>query len=90
MKVKAKSRTYDAVQWKKHGDHPDVLHLTLELYEKGNYEGTCNCEDSFSIHGLIETIDGLYLVCPGDWTVTGPYGQYVFKPHEFEQIYEEV
>lgn len=42
-------------------------------------------------HGWIETLEGGYIVCPGDWIVTGTVGErYPVKPDIFSSLYELV
>ena len=49
------------------------------------------CKDRFHDHGWIDTIKGGHNVCPGDWIITGPQGEYYpCKPDIFEQTYEPV
>lgn len=83
MKYRKKPVVVDAVQWWKHGDHPAVS-------PTGN-ERTRDCGRCLSSlpHGLINTLEGLLLVCPGDWIVTGVKGErYPCKPDIFEETYE--
>ena len=47
------------------------------------------CGKKFHIHGWIDTSEGGFNVCPGDWIITGGKGEkYPCKPDIFEQIYE--
>jgi hypothetical protein len=40
---------------------------------------------------MIETLEGVHLVTPGDWIITGVKGEhYPCKPDIFEATYEEV
>ena len=43
------------------------------------------------IHGFINTLEGMMLVSPGDWIITGVKGEhYPCKPDIFEATYERV
>jgi hypothetical protein len=47
------------------------------------------CNDIMHNHGWIDTIEGGHIVCPGDWVITGVYGErYPCKPKIFEATYE--
>lgn len=47
------------------------------------------CNRSMHDHGWIETLEGGYVVCPGDWIITGVMGEhYPCKPAVFEATYE--
>lgn len=49
------------------------------------------CGDSMRHHGWIKTLEGGYIVCPGDWILTGVHGEhYACKPDIFAKTYEEV
>lgn len=42
-------------------------------------------------HGFIDTLEGGFKVCPGDWIITGVKGEnYPCKPDIFDATYEEV
>lgn len=47
------------------------------------------CSRSMGEHGWIDTENGGYVVCPGDWIITGVKGErYPCKPDVFEATYE--
>jgi len=49
------------------------------------------CGDLFLLHGEIRTLEGVHIVCPGDYIVKGIEGEcYPVKPSIFEKTYEEV
>lgn len=49
------------------------------------------CGVTFHDHGWIDTLEGGYIVCPGDWIITGIKGEnYPCKPDIFAAIYAEV
>ena len=52
-------------------------------------ERTCKeCGRTFHFHGWIDTKEGGYIVCPGDWIITGE--KYPCKPDFFAKTYERV
>lgn len=56
-----------------------------------SHEGGCTCKECgnhFDLHATIKTLEGKYIVCPGDWIITGV--KYPCKPDIFEQTYEKV
>lgn len=55
-------------------------------------ESSCGyCGIRMHDHGWIDTIEGGYTVCPGDWIITGIKGErYPCKPDIFEATYEAV
>jgi len=77
----------EATQWLKAGDivrpyrHPFVPDAA-----------TCpGCGSQMHNHGWIETLEDGYIVCPGDWVITGVKGErYPCKPDIFAMTYEEV
>jgi hypothetical protein len=47
------------------------------------------CGRMFHDHGFIDTLEGGYQVCPGDWIITGVQGErYPCKPGIFAETYE--
>lgn len=86
-KFRKKPVVVEAVQWFKVGDHPKVK---IELW--GPPPPDCSiCGKSRGVHGLIETLEGFHIVCPGDWIITGIKGEhYPCKPDIFEATYEPV
>lgn len=100
MKFRKKPVIIDATQWFKHGDHPLV-----RVFEAPSWVGegpppaqmppNCrHCNEPPSFHGSIETLEsggGLFVVCPGDWIITGVKGEhYACKPDIFAATYEKV
>lgn len=50
-----------------------------------------SCWRTFHDHGFIDTLEGGYTVCPGDWIITGVKGErYPCKPDIFAETYEAV
>lgn len=50
-----------------------------------------HCGNIMHLHGWIDTLEGGYIVCPGDWIVTGVrFEKYPVKPYIFPLIYELV
>lgn len=58
----------------------------------GDSHDTCkNCANKMYQHGWIDTLEGGYIVCPGDFIVTGLISGYVTcKPEVFALEYERV
>lgn len=80
-KYRKKPVIVEAKQWFKHGDHPDVKEASFEHFMRGIP----------SDHGLIDTLEGVHIVTPGDWIITGVQGEkYPCKPDIFEETYEPV
>ena len=77
MKFRKKPVVIEANQWFKHGDHPAVLPTHTVDPDTGGRQA------------YIETLEGQYLVTPGDWIITGVKGEhYPCKPDIFEMTYE--
>jgi hypothetical protein len=57
---------------------------------RGN--GLCElCMEPMHLHGWVDTVKGGYVVCPGDWVVTGSDDGYeVLKPSTFHSKYTKV
>jgi len=50
-----------------------------------------HCGQTMHDHGLVETLEGGHIVCPGDWIITGVKGEhYPCKPDIFDVTYEQV
>jgi len=48
------------------------------------------CEQAFSKHGSVKTLEGNHIVCPGDMMIKGVAGEfYPCKPDIFNATYEE-
>jgi hypothetical protein len=78
MKFRKKPVVIDAVQWHKHGDHPDVMRTSYG--EIARLLGTSGCSPEtpfwdWSVMGVIKTLEGVHVVIPGDWIVTGVKGE---------------
>jgi hypothetical protein len=96
-----KAITIEAEQWFKNGDHSlDACHVPendgkiVRRYCKPYYTGefVCGmCGRKMFSHGWIDTLEGVHIVCPGDWIITGIKGEmYPCKPHIFAITYDEV
>jgi len=76
-KFTKKPVTIDAVQWFKDGDHPQV-----KIWDSGS---------QVYVRGMpyVKTLEGLMLVTPGDWIITGVKGEhYPCKPDIFAMSYD--
>jgi hypothetical protein len=78
----------DASIWITHGDHPQVEKFSLN----GEASAPCGqCGAAMHDHGIIPTLEGNHIVCPGDWIITGVKGEhYPCKPDIFKATYEPV
>ena len=48
-----------------------------------------HCGNVMQIHGLLDGLNGEEIICPGDYIVTDPKGNYyALKPERFETMYE--
>jgi hypothetical protein len=77
------------------GDHPAVEPIDTGDLAGGAEEDRCQvCNKLRSSHGHIPSPGKGrlgYIVCPGDWIITGTAGEhYPCKPDIFPDIYEEV
>lgn len=85
-KFRKKPVVIEATQWFKHGGHkaPTIPNARIV----GDYR--CEqCRKPLTLHGLIKTLEGEMMVCPGDWIITGIQGEhYPCKPDIFEATYE--
>lgn len=84
----------DAVQWRKHGDHPKVRRTSYD--EVSRLLGTSGCSReepywAWMAMGMLDTPEGLHAVIPGDWIIQGVMGEfYPCKPEIFEKTYERI
>jgi hypothetical protein len=104
MKYRKIPIVVDATQWFKNGDHPlDYAGVTDErektwegkvvrYYRSPDIYGYSFCKHCREImlkHGWIDTLEGGFIVCPGDWIVTGVRGEYYpVKNDIFAKTYE--
>ena len=96
-KYRKKPVVIDAHRWFKNGDHPGDLNLGSEgrivrYFRRPDIEGVEHCHIcgwTYHDHGWIDTLEGGYTVCPGDWIITGVKGEtYPCKPDIFALTYE--
>lgn len=90
-KYKKKPIVVEAVQWFEDGDHPEVKMIEMSRFDN-RQRGDRRCKRCDlvldGIHGEIETLEGVHIVCPGDFIITGVAGEhYPCKPDIFEQTY---
>ena len=90
MKYRKKPITVEASRWFKDGDLPEVVKFRERF--PGDLQNYCQrCQKNLDSHGWIETLEGGYVVCPGDWIITGIKNEkYPCKPDIFEATYELV
>jgi len=100
-KYRKKPIVVEATQWFKNGDHPEDNSginnwegkvVRFYRYPPTDGQVVCTkCGDVMRNHGRIYTLEGGYMVCPGDWIITGIKGEYYpCKPDIFEETYELV
>ena len=78
-----------ARKWQKDGDHDHVTSLPGELWGETHAERYCkHCGMNKCNHGMIKTLEGGHIVCPGDWIIKGVKGEYYpCKPDIFDMTY---
>ena len=88
MRFRKKPVVIDAEQWFKRGDNV----LVRPYRGDGVPPRMCpDCGKPLDEHGEIDTLEGVHIVCPGDWIITGVKGEhYPCKPDIFEATYEAV
>ena len=80
----------NAKQWHKDGDHVKVYPRYKSEEDVRGY-AQCLCGVVMFEHGLIYTLEGRHIVCPGDWIITGIKGEhYPCKPDIFKKTYDPV
>lgn len=100
MKYRKKPVVIDAELWKIHGDHPKVevynyrrsgvssLSLTVCAHCGSDIHMKMG-SSALHTHGWIDTLEGGYIVCPGDMIIEGVAGEYYpCKPDIFNLTYE--
>ena len=76
----------NAERWWQHGDHPEVKETGPFSHQGGSICKECG-KKLDEIHGLIRTLEGRHIVCPGDWIIQGIKGEfYPCKPDIFKAI----
>lgn len=105
MKYRKKPIVIEAHRWFRNGDHPeDKVYkfsdaadgysegLVVRYYRHPRIDGQIKCSECNHImheHGWIDTLEGGYVVCVGDWIIKGVNGEfYPCKPDIFEKTYE--
>jgi len=86
-KFRKKPVVIEAEQWNGSGDVEGVREPTRVEYDQWQLlPRIFNGEGPF---GALDTLEGAYVVSPGDWIITGVKGErYPCKPDIFEQTYE--
>jgi hypothetical protein len=75
-----------AEPWYKLGDVPEAG--ITQCHDKGKCS---HCGMPITIHGCCLTLEGMHIVCPGDWIIKGIRGEYYpVKPEIFRETYERV
>jgi len=86
-KYRKKPVVIEAEQWDTYS-HVEGVRITHNLPDNSR----CGyCLDKLPNHGWITTLEGGYIVCPGDWIITGVKGEkYPCKPDIFDATYDRV
>jgi hypothetical protein len=91
-KFRKKPVVIEAIQWLKSGDNEHVFPMGTGLSARPHTDLTRECEECktrLETHGWVQTLEGIHVVCPGDWIITGVKGErYPCKPDIFEMTYE--
>lgn len=89
MKFRKKHNEIEAERWFSEADNE---RLGVSNYSVWNlHSDICDyCSNTIKNHGWINTIDGGYIVCPGDWIITNEFEKYPCKPNNFDRMYEKV
>lgn len=87
-KYRKKPVIVEAEQWFKLGDVPEA---NIEPI-LNDVEFICGgCGKTAQEHGVIQTLEGSHIVCPGDYIIKGIKGEfYPCKPDVFKETYEEI
>lgn len=82
-----------AFQWFGH-DLEEPENDLVRYFRRPDMSGTkkCDeCENTFHVHGWIDTKEDGHRVCPKDWIIKGIAGEfYPCKPRIFEVTYKKV
>jgi hypothetical protein len=89
-KYRRKPIIYEASQWTRLGEHPHVTAYGSTVgVERHEYHQGCGA--LYIDHGLVHSLEGSHIVCPGDWILTGLQGEHwAVKPDIFALTYELV
>jgi len=87
MKYMKKPIVIEANQWfSLDDDIPGV-----DAFEDGDDSLCQSCCHQLDEHGQIDTLEGVHIVCPGDYIITGIQGEkYPCKPDIFDASYDRV
>ena len=88
-KYKKKPVIIEAERWFRLGDVPEAPIKSWDnSFDKGRLRCPL-CGSFYAEHGLIPTLEGEHIICPGDWVVKGVKGEfYPVKPDIFAETYE--
>lgn len=91
MKFRKRPVVVEATQWNRYGDHPEVRSAEDPAGSVGPRRKLSCCQHEVREHGAVTTLEGGFLVCPGDWIIMGVKGEYYpCKPDIFAATYEPV
>ena len=86
-KYRKKPIVVEAEQWFRYKDVPEA---NIKKFI-ATLNPCTNCGMDNYVHGIIQTLEGKHIVCPGDWIIKGIKGEYYScKPDIFKLTYEEI
>ena len=86
-KFRKKPVIIEAKQWFNLKDIPEIV----TRYTDKDFNTCKHCGISLYLHGSIKTLEGMHIVCPGDWVIKGVKGEfYPVKPDIFNETYEPI
>lgn len=100
-KYTKKSIVVDASRWFQNGDHPEDEYTRgtvdegkiVRRYRNPDMVGMNRCDICgyfYHDHGWLDTLEGGFTVCPGDWIITGIKGEmYPCKSDIFNLTYDK-
>ena len=87
-KYRKKPIVIDAFQW--NGEITDLVSRYPQERFSTGFESCTVCKALAKEHGIIDTLEGVHIVCPNDWIIKGIKGTcYPIKPDIFYKTYEK-
>ena len=67
-----------------------ALPLGVQVVDQNSPDDCKQCDQPYTDHGWIQTLEGGHIACPKDWIITGVAGEhYPCKPDIFEATYDK-
>ena len=90
MKYRKKPVVVEAWRWFEFGDVPEA-EIEPYFWHKADDRDCEHCGVHLKHHGMLKTLEGWHIVCPGDYIIKGVEGEfYPCKPSIFDKTYEPV